>query len=66
MQKCSPREETHIGAGEECEEEAAAETTCSELTAFPTPCTPAMEEVEGLGVKLSPGKREGWVYFLLS
>ena len=46
------------------EEEGAAETTCDELTATPVPRPPAPlgegEEVENSGVKLSPGRREGW------
>jgi len=33
---------THAGAGEECEEEGAAETTCDELTATPIPHRPAL------------------------
>jgi len=43
------------------EEERAAETTCDELstTPIPFPLTQG-EEVEKLGVKLSPGRREGW------
>ena len=43
-------------------EEGAAETTCDELTVNPIPCPPAplggLEE--NLGVKLCPGRREGW------
>jgi len=35
---CLLWEEPHTGAGEECEEERAAETTCDELTAIPIPC----------------------------
>lgn len=27
------------GAGEDCEEEGATETTCDELTTMPSPCT---------------------------
>ena len=45
------------------EEEGAAETTGDELTATPIPCPTVPlreEEVENLGVKLSPGRKEGW------
>ena len=43
------------------EEEGAAETY-DELTITPIPCPPAPLRVEGreMGVKLSPGRREGW------
>jgi len=44
------------------EEEGAAETTCDELTTAPVPRPPAPlgGRGENLGVKLSPGRREGW------
>ena len=45
------------------EEEGAAETMCDELTTTPIPHPPVLlwgEEVEKSGVKLSPGRREGW------
>ena len=59
------------------EEEGVAKTTGGGLTTTPIPCppTPLMgEEVEQLGTKLSPGRREGWeegvsvmwLYFSLS
>lgn len=35
-----PWERPLAGAGEDCEEEGAAETTCHELTAIPAPCPP--------------------------
>jgi len=61
MEDCLLWEGPHNGAGEECEEEGAAETTCDELTTISIPCPPALlrgEEVENLGVQLSPGGRE--------
>jgi len=48
------------------EEEGAAETTCDELTVTPIPRPPAMLDARGrgggrgMGVKLSPERREGW------
>ncbi|KAM9590886.1 uncharacterized protein ACIBXB_005926 [Morphnus guianensis] len=46
------------------EEEGEAETTCDELTPTPIPCPPALQVggglVENPGVKLCPGRREGW------
>jgi len=44
------------------EEEGVAEATCEELTATPIPCPPAPLGGGGreTGVKLSPGRREGW------
>jgi len=45
------------------EEEAVAETTRDELTVTPIPHPPAPLGGEGgreTGVKLSPGRREGW------
>jgi len=45
------------------EEEVAAETMCDELTITPIPCPPVLLWGEGgreMGVKLSPGRREGW------
>jgi len=47
------------------EEEGVAETTCDELTVTPTPCPPVLLGKGGqggreTGVKLSPGRREGW------
>ena len=41
MKDFIPWEEPHDGAGEESEEEGAAETMCDELTASPIPCLPA-------------------------
>ena len=38
----APWEGPHTGAEEEREEEGAAETTCDELTATPTPCPPVL------------------------
>lgn len=43
----------HTAAGEECEEEGAAETTHGKLS------TPALKG-ENSGVKLNPGRREAW------
>jgi len=40
VEDCLPREGPHAGAGEECEEEGAAETTCDELTTTPIPRSP--------------------------
>ncbi|KAM9590862.1 uncharacterized protein ACIBXB_005912 [Morphnus guianensis] len=40
MEDCLLWEGPHAGAGEECEEEGAAETMCDELTATPIPCPP--------------------------
>ena len=40
MEDCLPWEGPHGGAGEECEEEGAAETTCDELTTTPIPRPP--------------------------
>jgi len=37
VEDCLPWERPHIGAGEECQEEAVAETMCDELTAAPFP-----------------------------
>jgi len=44
------------------EEEGAAETTCDELTTtpIPRPPVPLQGRKERNGVKLSPGRREGW------
>ena len=53
----------HTGAGEECEKEGAAETTCDELTPIPIPRPPAPlagSRWRKFGVELSPGRREGW------
>jgi len=53
----------HTGAGEECVEEGAAETTCDELTPMPIPCPPAPlvgRKWRKSGVKLRAGRREGW------
>ena len=62
MEVCLLWEGPHAGAGEQCEEEGAAETTCDELTATPIPRPPALLGGGGreTGVKLSPGRREGW------
>jgi len=57
-----PMEGIQAGAGEECEEEEAAETTCDEPTAapIPHPSVPlAGRRWRKSGVKLSPGRREG-------
>ncbi|GAB0186526.1 zinc finger and BTB domain-containing protein 5 [Grus japonensis] len=40
LEDCLLWEGPHAGAGEECEEEGAAETTCDELTAIPIPHPP--------------------------
>jgi len=45
------------------QEEGVAETMCDDLTTTPIPCTTVPlggQEVEKSGVKLSPGRREGW------
>ncbi|OPJ76057.1 hypothetical protein AV530_008924 [Patagioenas fasciata monilis] len=42
MEDCLPWVEPHTGAGEEHEEEGAAETTCDELTATPIPHPPVL------------------------
>jgi len=46
------------------EEEGAAETMCDELTVTPIPRPPLPLRVGGggreMGVKLTPGRREGW------
>ena len=44
------------------EDEEVAETTCDELTATPIPCPPVLLRGRRLkpGVKLSPGRWEGW------
>ena len=46
------------------EEEGVAETTCDELTVIPIPRPPVPLGGEGggreIGVKLSPGRRNGW------
>lgn len=62
LEDCFPWEKPHDGTGEECEEEGAAEMTYDELTTTPIPCPPAPlgEEAENLGVKWSPGSRNGW------
>jgi len=57
-------EGTHAGAGEEYEEERAAETTHDELTATtfphpPSPCGAVGEEVENSGVEEILGSSEG-------
>jgi len=41
MEGCLLWEGPHAGAGAECEEGGAAETTCDELTAAPIPRPPA-------------------------
>ena len=50
------------GARDECEEEGEAETKLwtDFKPHFPSPCTAGKEEVENTGVKVSPGRREGW------
>jgi len=45
------------------EEEEAAEKTCDELTATPIPHPPVLSggrRQKKSGVKLRPGRREGW------
>ena len=45
------------------EGQGAVETMCDELTITPIPHSPLLlrgEEGEKSGVKLSPGRREGW------
>jgi len=64
----SPMGGTHAGAGTECEasspeEEGAAEATCDELMATLIPCLPVPlrgRRSRKSGVKLSPGRGEGW------
>lgn len=55
MKDCIPREGAHTGAGEEHEEEMAAETKCSELITMPLPHLPAplegKENVQDLAMK---------------
>jgi len=41
VEDCVPWEGPHAGAGTECEEEGAAETTCDGLTTAPIPRPPA-------------------------
>lgn len=53
---------THRGAGEKCEEEGMAETSCYKLTATPIPyllCHSGGDKEES-GVKLSWEERGGW------
>jgi len=53
----------HARAGEECEDEGVAEMKCYELTVTSIPHSSVLlvgNDVEKLGVKLSPGRREGW------
>ncbi|KAK4806933.1 hypothetical protein QYF61_027300 [Mycteria americana] len=63
VKDCLLWEGPHTGAGEEREEEGAADMKCYELTATPPflipLCHSGGEEVEKLEVKLSPGRREG-------
>ncbi|PKU39986.1 hypothetical protein llap_9707 [Limosa lapponica baueri] len=63
MEHCLPWEGPYAGVGEKNKEERPAETVCDELTAtlIPHPSVP----LEGRrqrksGVKLSPGRKEGW------
>jgi len=73
VKDCLPRVGPHARAGEDCEEEGTAETTCDELTAthIPRPPVPLGENVENLGVKLRPARKEDcgegvfktWFYF---
>ncbi|KAK4816051.1 hypothetical protein QYF61_011059 [Mycteria americana] len=52
----------HAGAGEECEEEGAAQTTHDELTATPIPCplVPLVgEQVEKIGSEVEAEKKGG-------
>jgi len=63
MENCLLWGGPHDGAGEESEEEAAAETMCDELTTTPIPCPPVLlrgRRWRKLGVKLSLGRTEGW------
>jgi len=68
MKTCLLWEGPQAGAGAECEEsppeeEGVAETTCDELTTAPIPSPPVMlggRRQRKSGVKLSPGRREGW------
>jgi len=67
VENCLLCEGRHVWAGAECEEsppehEGAAETMCNELmaTSICRPPAPLQgDEVENLGVKLSPGRRGG-------
>jgi len=44
VENCLPWEGPYTGAGEECEEEGAAETKCDELTITPIPHPPVRLE----------------------
>lgn len=65
---CLLWEGPYAGAGEEGEESSheekrVAETICDELTTAPIPHLPVPlggRKVEKSGVKLRPGRREGW------
>ena len=59
VEDCLPWEGPHAGAGQERQEDGAAETTCRKPHS-PSPCAAQAEEVENSGGKLSLGRREGW------
>jgi len=58
VKDCIPWVGPHAGAGEESEEEGAAQTKHDELSVTPIPHLPALE-VKKTRVKLSLGRREG-------
>jgi len=63
LENCLLWKGPHAGAGEECEEETAAETTCDELTGTTILCSPALlggRRQGKPGVKLSLVRRVGW------
>lgn len=62
MKDCLPWEGLHARAGQNCEEEAVAETKFYELTTTPfspSLCTTQVEETQKLREKLSPGRCRG-------
>lgn len=62
MEDCFRWQEFYTGAGEESEEEEAAETTYDELTAMPIPCSLVLlgeRNKKVSEVKFNLGKREG-------
>jgi len=61
VQNCLPWVEPHAGAGEECEEEEAAETVCDALTIIPLPRPTALPRGRGrdFGNEVRPGKKGG-------
>jgi len=61
MEECLPWDGPYSGAGEECEEEGAAETTCDELTTtpFPVPLPCSEGGVRQIRSEIEPGKKGG-------